>query len=682
MSTPDVSGEGSVQVERAGIGRRGLLRFAGPALAAGAVGAMTARKAEAAPVSSPRFVTPATLDEVRSQGSARPGSTYYVTDAGRQGLFSLDPDSDAADDGATVLVTTAGNRYVREDDAGIIDVTWFGAVGDGVADDTAAIRAAVAEAAARFTATTGRSRPLLYFPHSSGYRTTDTVDVPKGISIEMASEIAYDGPADRVALDVGTGGGSNGEVVLRLSVIVRTTDANYAAWGSPEFIGIRLHNTQESIIHLERVMGFTIGAQCLALGAGFCYNQIHLGYFVDNQVQLDLTNQSKGEVRGWCNENLFLNGRLSCFKSTTQTKGMERTGIRITSIDGTYTANNNNYFLKPSIELLAAEAGEQDTIPILIEHGQYNHFESIRNESGATWLARVENESADNTINAGFGLAPIDDRSLCPTTDAHSNRGNMIDEPVTVFSSGSLVENACYYDGATTVQIPGIGFMESNATTVSDHGRVLLEDDFIVSDTNDTHALTVTVDSSVSKRFVLKRDCEVGHYGRIYLLALGADGQPLETPPRDEPGLIRTKRWQTIDPMESLFGGAYRTPKDSIRNNGREDFMFIATEEVKAIRVILWHGSAPLKIRSFSIQTIDEGSATVSAGSGRLAGERTAVAPPSAGTWPQGLLLTNAEPSVVDSDAGRYVVTGWQKVTAAEANVLGTDWVELRSLVG
>lgn len=679
MSTTDVSDDtaGDVQSRAAGIGRRGLLRFAGPALAAGAVGSMATRRAEAAPVSSPRFVTPATVAEVRANGSARPGSIYYVTDPGRQGLFALAPDSDAEDDGATVLVAKGGTRYVRNDDAGIIDVTWFGAVGDGIVDDTAAIRAAVVEAAARFDATSGRSRPTLYFPHSSGFRTTDTVDVPKGISIDMASEIAYDGPADRVALDVGTGGGSNGEVILRLNVIVRTSDANYAAWVSEDSIGVRLHNTQESVVHLERIMGFTIGAQCYANGsAGFCYNEVHLGYFVDNQIQLDLTTETKG----WCNENLFFNGRLSCFNSTTQTKGKGRTGIRITSVDGSYTANNNNYFLKPSIELLAANAGEQDTIPILIEHGQYNHFESVRNESGATWLARVENESADNTINAGFGLAPVDDQSLCPTTEAHSNRGNLIDEPVTVFSSGSLVENACYYDGSTTVQIPGIGFMASNSTTVSDHGRVHLEDDCIVSDTNATHALTVTVDSSVSKQFVLKRDCQVGNYGRIYLLALGADGQPLQTPPRDEPGLIRTKRWQTIDPMVSLFGGAYRTPRDSIRNNGREDFLFIATEEVKAIRVILWHGSAALKIRSFSIQTIDEGAAAVSAGAGRIAGERTALAPPLAGVWPRGLLLTNAEPSVIDGDAGKYVVTGWQKVTAADSNELGTDWVELRSL--
>jgi hypothetical protein len=62
---------------------------------------------------------------------------------GTAGLFTLDPTDEAsADDGATVIIDGLGRRWKRNY-LGPIQVEWFGAVGDGITDNTAAIRAAV-----------------------------------------------------------------------------------------------------------------------------------------------------------------------------------------------------------------------------------------------------------------------------------------------------------------------------------------------------------------------------------------------------------------------------------------------------------------------------------------------------------------------------------------------------------
>lgn len=66
-----------------------------------------------------------------------------VKPAGIAGTFEYDPsDTTSADNGGTIIVDASGKRWKRIFD-GEISVLWFGAKGNGVADDTAAIQAAI-----------------------------------------------------------------------------------------------------------------------------------------------------------------------------------------------------------------------------------------------------------------------------------------------------------------------------------------------------------------------------------------------------------------------------------------------------------------------------------------------------------------------------------------------------------
>ncbi|WP_158301986.1 right-handed parallel beta-helix repeat-containing protein [Paenibacillus mesophilus] len=110
----------------------------------------------------------ATIAELRSMASTVPGSIFYVTDTGQEGHFYYDPgDSVSPDNTGLVLVSTGGYRFKRIYD-GPVNVKWFGAKGDGSADDTAAIQAAISSLT---------SGGVAFLP-SSSYIVSSTIIIP------------------------------------------------------------------------------------------------------------------------------------------------------------------------------------------------------------------------------------------------------------------------------------------------------------------------------------------------------------------------------------------------------------------------------------------------------------------------------------------------------------------------
>ena len=147
----------------------------------------------------------------------------------------------------------------------------------------------------------------------------------------------------------------------------------------------------------------------MGIGTGFVYNDIRLGKIASNQIGLKVTNRSNvNGIKGWNNENLYLGGDFTVW--TGVNSGQSRYGIVVTSEDGTYTNNNNNVFIKPSIELNRKDMKDpkKDCIPIVIEYGLNNSFDDIRNEGNGDYLARILNDSRDNRFTVGYGEAMLD----------------------------------------------------------------------------------------------------------------------------------------------------------------------------------------------------------------------------------------------------------------------------------
>jgi hypothetical protein len=122
-------------------------------LAFTATGAVTTTKsAQAADVDRLVAEAPAALANLSQLKAARPPACKAVILLGRTspgdgggGTFYWDEASTEAEDGGTIFAPAAGGtgRWKRVTDGQAVNVRWFGAKGDGIADDTAAIQAAL-----------------------------------------------------------------------------------------------------------------------------------------------------------------------------------------------------------------------------------------------------------------------------------------------------------------------------------------------------------------------------------------------------------------------------------------------------------------------------------------------------------------------------------------------------------
>lgn len=62
--------------------------------------------------------------------------------------------------------------------------------------------------------------------------------------------------------------------------------------------------------------------------------------------------------------------------------------------------------------------------------------------------------------------------------------------------------------------------------------------------------------------------------------------------------------------------------------------------------------------------------------------ERYMSSVPTTGFWEKGRVIKNLAPTIQGSAGSQYIVMGWKKITIGSTNVLNTDWVEMRTLTG
>ena len=99
------------------------------------------------------------------------GLMVTAKQAGIAGVFQYDQtDTTSSDNGGTIIVGADGRRFKR-DYVGEVYVTWFNSVGNGIADDTAAVKSALAVGQTKFIPT-------------ETYRLTQTVDLIEPFDID------------------------------------------------------------------------------------------------------------------------------------------------------------------------------------------------------------------------------------------------------------------------------------------------------------------------------------------------------------------------------------------------------------------------------------------------------------------------------------------------------------------
>lgn len=468
----------------------------------------------------------------------------------------------------------------------IVNVKDYGAVGNLSTDDTTSINNAISKINSIGYGT-------LIFNYSSGYKVTSALTaINHNINVIMESDVLYVGNSNITILTIGNSSNRSEDCYYKLRV-KRNTQSD---WLSESNIGIKLINFYRCKIDLVKSQGFTIGAKLLgSTSIGFVYNNFNLGYIYNNKIGIDLDNESSG----WCNENEFHSGNFGV--ATGVNNGISRYGVRITSQSSSY--NNNNVFYKPSFELNAASATGTGiyAIGILQEYAQYNYFYDIRSE-GNDYIYQNDNNSYEPIVSIGYGTkAYINNNTTISMENIKERSGERIltENLKLVKSFNDLKNNTNCYNSSGDIAINGLDIISSSGTVSTAQSSILIKDSYI--EVPLTRGLMINIDTTLSKRFVVTRNTLSGFNGRIRVNCFDANGNRLTSSGSGHP-YVKINPSSTFS-YSTAFGGGYVNGSDLTDDN--TDKYFMVGSDVKYIQLVLHGGTNVLKIKGFSIFTLD-----------------------------------------------------------------------------
>lgn len=314
------------------------------------------------------------------------------------------------------IAPSGGARAVGKGEL-FLNVLDYGAVGDGVADDAAALNAA------NVSATTFGARLLV---PAGTYRITETVRFTTDTQVSASAVFEYYGTGTALVM------GDPTKILFNLDM--QAPNVKYktdTVWGAAS-VGVELVNLNTCVVLLRTALGFHTGFKFIGRGGGFAYSTITLGYSNQNRIGHHLT-QDEG---GWCNQNTFIGGRVQLVAGIW--------GATIDDVGAHYflfeqgsvgiSGPNNNTFVNCTME-----GGAQAYHRIKFVGARYNTFLNCRYENyGSTYRVGYFQRSSANRIDGGYDVWKIVEEF-----DATSTGGSIRDGVGGMFNAPGI--------GATTL---------------------------------------------------------------------------------------------------------------------------------------------------------------------------------------------------------------------------------------
>ena len=535
---------------------------------------------------------------------------------------------------AAIARSKIAGTALTADSMGVFSVLDFGAKGDGVTDDTAAIQAAI-------TAATAAYGQVVFPAVESGYKVTSPIEVSGRCDVVMHSPIIYAGSANTTALTINPSGSALYDLARDRTYKLQVKAAVQSDWTNEASIGILLRNIDCCDVDVVKVIGFTLGVSVLAENAhGSVYNTIRLGDIANNKVGVDLNTRDTG----WVNENLFHNGSFSI--NTGVNTATTRYGIRIRSEVG--YANNNNIFHKPSIEI-SGVSGAAEVIPVLLDAALGNFFYDIRDENGsdAGFLVRAVNGAADNYLSVSYddrtGGVPWADNLIDDTTAKASTVVEVVGQYEKHYTCNRLVaefpalhKTAVPYDGTYT-NVPGLMIgTSSNAFTWREGNGITIGPKYLSLTISRT--LGVFVDTRKAKRFSVQIDAEDGYGGRVFVRCYDSSGAVLDPASYTDP------------PLLTGFGyddDGWGKVRVSGSDNNYPTHFVVTNDAVDHVEIMVGGGSNEIRISALRIYTDSLASPAVWTDfPENPVGRPLATQAPTSGTWNAGHVIHNGAPAV------------------------------------
>lgn len=251
--------------------------------------------------------TRTTISALRT-GTVSTTQNYFITDAGKEGIFFYDKsDATSTDNGGTVIIN-AGRRFKRLY-SGPLDVRWFGMKGDyngtSGTENSAAFKAAINAA---------RKDEVLMVP-AGQYYVNSSIAMPnvltKKVNFLIYGDI-YFGKGFGFIIE-----GQNQEFKSYGTIIGKntgaTTEATFAAYSGT---GLYLKNAYNCEVHVNEIKNFKYGIEQSGDKAGGTpdgsqFNKIYFRSIHSNYVQIRLSTKGTTSASGnWNHESFWYGGQL------------------------------------------------------------------------------------------------------------------------------------------------------------------------------------------------------------------------------------------------------------------------------------------------------------------------------------------------------------------------------------
>lgn len=351
------------------------------------------------------------------------------------------------------LLPASGKKAVGVDEL-FFNVRDYGATGDGVTNDTAAILAAHTAALRKSADAT------LYFP--AGNYVVDPLNIRTGIDAKQATITTS---AAGVALTVGAPGVVTSRKSFWLPRVIHKINVAAGKWEVADTTGVRLLNLNSCNVWFDFIQGFTEGLVMEGCGQGFAYTTVYAGTVWTCRRSMILRARKYLGAGGYANQNLILNGRVQIGWSEKDDPQNHSVMLQ-PDLDGSFSPNNNTFvntsFEGPQIQLYRAYIS-----------GHHNRFINCRWEHHADETVRVRfaDDSGSNLIDSGYMS-----RQIVPSYGERTGRNRIVStdsewigfsdnaKPVTIPTGtptqigwASPIHLGCPYDDALNHFVPTQG---------------------------------------------------------------------------------------------------------------------------------------------------------------------------------------------------------------------------------
>lgn len=281
-----------------------------------------------------------------------------------------------------------------------ISVLDFGAVCDGVHDDTKAFNDAF-NSIPSFN-TKSRIKYVVTAPKGK-YKITDTVLINKMCDVDFLGDFIFYGERNRSVLKIM----GLTECSIKLERIIDNASLNddslytgWHGWEDESYCGVETVNLKQCKLNIRHIRNFTVGHKCCAT-TGYWFNTVTVDEITNCKIGLML---STSGADGWMNANYFYNTAFGYSGSNQpfQTANVDRYDIKQVHENGSKYMSNSNSFFNMKFESHGTFGGSHTSIYINRAAGWlFDNFRcELQSPQSQFCVINCENDKTINTYQA------------------------------------------------------------------------------------------------------------------------------------------------------------------------------------------------------------------------------------------------------------------------------------------